>query len=58
MLNYVEFDSAVLEKNIFKNQPPFFNIFKVFSALNKDRTFISTIYIRHHIRTIKFMVWQ
>ena len=52
MLNYVEFASVVLEKKIFKNAPLFFYSFKVFSALNIDRTFISAIYIRPPIRML------
>lgn len=52
MLNYVELESVVLEKKIFKNAPPFFYSFKVFSALNTDRTFISAIYIRPPIRML------
>ena len=53
MLNYVELEAVVLEKKIFKNAPPpFFYSFKVFSALNTDRTFISAIYIRPLIRML------
>lgn len=44
MLSYVEFDSVVLEKKMFKKcpvavmppSPLFINSFKVFSALNKN----------------------
>ena len=52
MLNYIEFDSVVLEKKILKNAPPFFYSFEVFSVLNKDRSFISAIYIRLTIRML------
>ena len=52
MLNYVELESVVLEKKIFKNAPPFFYSFKVFSALNTDRTFIAAIYICPYIRML------
>jgi hypothetical protein len=52
MLSYVELESVVLEKKIFKIAPPFFYSFKVFTALNTDRTFIPAIYIRHPIKML------
>ena len=52
MLNYIEFDSVGLEKKIFKNAPPFFYSFDVFSALNEDLSFIFAIYICLSIRML------